>query len=234
MSLLFRVAFFTGCVALIYSCSPIKKYQQDPGVLSWEKHIREFEKKDSLQSDPDHAILFTGSSSIRLWSSLEEDMTPFPVIQRGYGGAHLTDFAVYCKRIIYPHQFDAMVLFVANDIAGQKQDREPEEVLKLFNYIVKQVRKKYSTQPIFFIEITPTNSRWKAWDKISAANALVRKKCLNTKGLYFIETASAFLGEDGKPMSNLFREDQLHLNKDGYAIWTRLIKNELAAVLGNR
>ena len=55
-------------------------------------------------------------------------MAPYPVIQRGYGGARLSDFAVYADRIISPHPCRAIVLFVANDITGSKSDKSPREV----------------------------------------------------------------------------------------------------------
>lgn len=199
--------------------------------MKWEKDIQAFEKLDASEPDPAEAILFTGSSSIRLWSTLEEDMAPYHVIQRGYGGAKLTDFAVYADRIVYPHKFKALALFVANDITGGKNDRTPAEVLGLFQYIVKQVRKNYKEEPIFFIQITPTNSRWKVWDKITEANNLIKKYCSEEKGLYFIETADRFFGDDGKPRAELFRDDQLHLNAAGYEIWTAVIKENLDKVL---
>lgn len=212
-------------------CSPVKQYKSDPEVLKWEKDIQAFEQLDATESDPADAILFTGSSSIRLWSTIEEDLAPYAVIQRGYGGAKLTDFAVYTERIIYPHKFKALALFVANDITGGKSDKTPQEVLELFQYIVKQVRKKYKDEPVFFIQITPTNSRWKVWDKISEANNIVKNYCSKEKDLYFIETADRFMGGDGKPRAELFREDQLHLNSEGYKIWTAVIKEHLDKVL---
>jgi len=89
---------------LILSCSPIKKYQTLPEVKAWENDIQKFEQLDKSEKYPDNAILFAGSSSIRLWTTLEKEMAPYPVIQRGYGGAKLSDFVVYAKRIFDPHQ----------------------------------------------------------------------------------------------------------------------------------
>jgi lysophospholipase L1-like esterase len=134
---------------------------------------------------------------------------------------------VYCKRIIYPHNPKAVVIFVANDITGGENDKTPEEVLKLYKYVVKQTRKKFPNEPMFFIQITPTNSRWKVWDKISEANNLIKSYSEKDPNLFYIETAAPFLGEDGKPKSELFRNDQLHLNLDGYKIWSGIIHENL-------
>src|SRR5512139_715640 len=88
---------------LAFSCTPVRVYQQLPSVISWEQDIKAFEHLDSVETYTTEAILFAGSSSIRLWSTLAVDMAPYPVIQRGYGGAKLSDFAVYVDRIVYPH-----------------------------------------------------------------------------------------------------------------------------------
>lgn len=225
--------FFPGCLTLLLlSCSPVvNKYRSNPDVLAWEKDIENFEHLDSLETDPEHAILFTGSSSIRFWSTISEDMAPLPVIRRGYGGAKFDDFAVYSKRIIYPHKFDALAIFVANDIIGGKDDKDPEEVRKLFAYVVKQVRDKYKTQPIFFIEITPTRARWNAWNKIKEANTVIENWCDKKDNVYFIETAHAFLDENGQPKEELFREDKLHLNEKGYDVWAGILKENISKVL---
>lgn len=77
--------WFLSCTTVLFiSCSPLKKY--DAKDRAWAlPEIEAFEKLDASKDYPDDAILFIGSSSIRLWKTLEEDMEPFNVIQRGYG-----------------------------------------------------------------------------------------------------------------------------------------------------
>lgn len=232
MKVTLRLSLIVALAALVIAaCSPLKKYQHRPEVLAWEKEIAALEALDSTEDHPSNAILFTGSSSIRLWNSIEADMQPYPVIRRGYGGAKLTDFIVYEKRLIYPHTFRAVAIFVANDITGGKNDKTPEEVLTLFKFAVKQIRKKYPDTPVFFIEITPTNSRWKAWPNISKANNLIKAWSDTQRHVHFIATSHRFLNEEGKPRSNLFIDDQLHLNRDGYKLWAEIIRAEMDKIL---
>lgn len=113
---------------LLVSCSPLRKYQDLPEVKAWETEIVKFEVSDRKETYPNDAILFAGSSSIKLWSTLAEDMSPYPVIQRGFGGSRLSDLAVYAERIFKPHPCRAIVLFVANDISGSDRDKSPDEV----------------------------------------------------------------------------------------------------------
>jgi hypothetical protein len=213
------------------SCSPIRKYQNLPEVRFWENDIQKFEQLDKSDKYPQDAILFAGSSSIRFWTSLEKDMAPYHVIQRGYGGAKLSDFAVYAGRIFDPHQCRAIVLFIANDIIGSNQDKTPEDVAALFRNVLKTFRKTHPVTPVFWISITPTVSRWKVWPEIQKANSLIKEICDKKKNTYFIKTDFAFLSENGLPKDELFRDDKLHLTEKGYAVWTEIIKKELNNIL---
>lgn len=218
-------------LSIVFSCSPLKEYKLS--AKKWEADIQKFEKLDSVEKYPANAVLFMGSSSIRLWSTLPEDMKPYHVIQRGFGGAKISDLAYYTPRIVYPHQCSAIVMFVANDITGSTDDKTPQEVASLFTYIVKTIRKKLPETPVFYIEVTPTESRWKVWSKISEGNSLIKKQTESLHKVYFIKTADAFLNSEGKPDAGLFLDDKLHLNEQGYKVWTTLIKNELNRVLKN-
>jgi len=216
---------------VILSCSPTRIYQDLPEVKAWETDISNFEKLDNSESYADNAVLFSGSSSIRLWKTLATDMAPFSVIQRGFGGSKLSDFTVYGDRIFSPHKCSALVMFVANDITGGNNDKSPEEVKKLFLYVLKTFRKTHPDTPFFWIGITPTSSRWKAWPEIEKANNLIREVCEKQRNTYYIKTDHAFLTEAGTPDDGLFIADKLHLNAKGYQIWTEIIKGELMKVL---
>ena len=216
----------------ILSCSPVKKYIDLPAVKAWEKDIAKFEEDDRTENYPDNSILFAGSSSIRLWNTLAVDMAPYPVIQRGFGGSHLYDLLVFADRIFKPHQCRAIVLFVANDISGSDQDKSPREVATLFKYVLKKIRESHPDTPVFWIEVTPTSSRWTIWPEIQESTKLIRQVCEANNNTYSIKTDFAFLNESGKPRDELFVGDKLHLNEKGYAIWNDLIKRELIRVLG--
>lgn len=210
---------------------PIAQYRE-AATKKWEDAILKLEERDRREQDPEHAILFVGSSSIRRWDTIAEDMKPWTTIQRGYGGAKFSDVAVYADRLTKPHQFDALVIFVANDIAGKETDKTPEEVLRLVQYVVQRVRDHHPDPPIFFIAITPTSSRFDVWPKIRKVNQLVQEYCEANSGTHFIETASHYLNSAGSPRDELFVDDKLHLNPAGYKIWATLISTALAEVLG--
>lgn len=197
----------------------------------WSEAIAAFEKLNESEPDPENATLFIGSSSIRRWTSIAEDMSPVPVIRRGYGGAKYTDMAVFVDRIVKPHRYRALVMFVGNGVTGQPTDHTPEQIEQLTRFIVNVSHQHQPEAPVFLIEITPCERRFSAWPKIRKVNARLREVALSTPNTYFIPTASHYLTADGKPRPELFVSDKLHLNEAGYKLWASLIQRRLNDVL---
>lgn len=226
---LFKRAVPVASILLLIGigCTSVNKYIQADEVLNWENDIRVFDSLNAVEPITPETLLVTGSSSVRLWNTIHEDLEPYLVMQRGYGGAKLTDFNYYAGRIIQPGTMKAIIVFVANDISGGEDDRTPREVFELFKKLVEQLRERNPGTPVFWIQTTPTPSRWHAIDQINKANGLIRNYCEKNEDLHFIETYDAYMDQKGIPDSTLFRDDMLHLNRHGYEIWTELIKLNL-------
>lgn len=218
-----------GCGMRSSAAEPMEDRRPDP---KWEKEMLAFEALDREHDYPEHAVLFTGSSSIRLWKTLETDMRPHPVIHRGFGGATMADVVRLADRYIRPHRFAAVVVFVANDISDRPAtDRTPEEVCGLYEAFIRRIRSYDSDAPILIVAITPTESRWRAWPAIREANRLLAGLCDDEPGVVFVPTEDLFLGASGRPIPGLFQEDRLHLSPVGYALWTRRIRSALDPIL---
>ena len=213
------------------SCASLGKYRGLAEVKAWESEIEKFEQLDVAKSYPSDAIMFAGSSSIRLWSTLGKDMLPYNVIQRGYGGAKLSDFAVYADRILYPHQCQAIVIFIANDITGSDNDKSPLEVSQLFRKTLYIIRRQFKDTPVFWVSVTPTPLRWHVWPEIKEAGDMIREICEDHRNTHYIDTERYFTNANGLPRAELFLDDRLHLNEEGYRVWSSLIKNELNKIL---
>jgi lysophospholipase L1-like esterase len=206
---------------------------REQAVKSWEKEVQKYEQQDRSEPDPESAILLLGSSSIRLWKTAAEDLSPYPVISRGYGGAKYSDLAVYAERLVKPHKFRAAVIFVGNDVVGGKDDRTPEEVAELARFIVQTIRRHNAEAPVFLIEITPTPKRFAVWEEIRQVNARLRELSFLETNTFFIETAEAYLTRDNLPRPEFFGDDKLHQNQTGYKLWGKLIRSELDQVLAH-
>ena len=216
------------------SCSPLLKYSQSN--RQFEEEVSFLESLDFKEKAGEKDVLFIGSSSIRLWDNIQVDMYPYSSIKRGYGGAHFYDLIHFSERLVKNHSPKAILIFVANDITGSNDltnivgDLSPNEVKKLFRYNYKLIRSIHKHIPIFLIETTPTPKRWKVWNKILQANKKLERFCKQETNLYFISTRDKFIGEDGLPIQSLFLNDELHLNVDGYKLWSSVIKSKLVEV----
>lgn len=197
----------------------------------WAKEIQKIEARDAGNDDPADAILFIGSSSIRRWGDIAIDMAPFSTIQRGYGGAKYSDVAVYAPRLLHPHQYRALVIFVGNDVSGSPEDHTPDQVEQLARHVLAVSRSHQPEAPIYLIEVTPTEKRYQAWPEIRKVNERLREIALSSPHVYFIATAEHYLDPLGYPRSELFVEDRLHLNEAGYHLWSTLIRRKLDETL---
>ncbi len=198
---------------------------------AWESSIRKFEAADRVQPPPADVIVFTGSSSITFWKTLQQDMAPLPVINRGFGGAKMNDVVYYAPRTVVAYRPRAVVLFAGtNDIAGSKP-KTAQEVYDGYRAFVNVVHAALPAVLIYYIAITPTPSRWKLWPSVQEANRLIELHTKTDARLHYIDLTAVILGADGKPDRSLYRLDRLHPNQKGYAVWTAQIKPILSADL---
>ena len=197
--------------------------KSDP-TMRWAVEMKNFDSVNLVDTYPANAVLFTGSSYIRLWKNIRKDVKYPSIIHRGYGGSNLTEMAYYVKRIVYPHQPAALFMYVGNDITGSEKDKTPTQVLELFKYVVKTIRDKYPELPIVWLQIAPSPKRWMVWNEVQEANSLIAAYCAGENRLYSVNSSARYLGKDGKPMENLFVDDRLHYNEKGYQLWGKEIK----------
>ncbi len=203
---------------------------REAATKKWEKDIAALEKLDASEADPADGVLLIGSSSIRRWEHAAVDLAPYRIIRRGYGGAKYSDLAVFAERIIQPHQYRAVVMFVGNDVTRSKEDHTPDQVEELVRSIVSVSRDHLPESPFLIVEVTPTQKRLEAWPNIRKLNARLREIALTEPNTYFVATAEHYLDKDDQPRGELFVEDRLHLNEAGYAIWADLIRRRLDEV----
>ena len=194
---------------------------QDPVPKRFEKEILTFEKNDKTNPPPQGAILFVGSSSIRLWKTLAHDFPDRPVFNRGFGGSHISEVNEYVDRIVFPYH-PRMIVFYAgtNDIADGKT---PERVCNDLKRFVGMVREKLPETRIAYISLSPNPARWKMIDQIREANQRIADYVKTVPNAEFIDAYSQMLGEDGLPKPDIFGPDQLHMNEKGYALWTEIV-----------
>ncbi|MEZ5569672.1 MAG: GDSL-type esterase/lipase family protein [Halioglobus sp.] len=207
-----------------------KASSEDP--LVWEADIRALERRAEGQFPAHTAVVFVGSSSIRLWDSLAKDMAPVPVIRQGFGGAKLNDVVHYAERLVSVHRPRAVVVFAGTNDIQPGRSKSPAALLAAYQTLVRTVRREQPELPVYFIAITPSPMRWAVWDVALETNRLITEYSAGDQNLHVIDTGPALLGADGKPERANYVFDGLHLSAQGYAIWTSIIRPPLLAELG--
>lgn len=191
----------------------------------WEKEISAYEAIDRTNPPPKGALLFVGSSTIRLWKTLAQDFPDQKVINRGFGGSEIVDSTHFADRLIFPLE-PRMILFRAggNDLANGKS---PEQVYEDFKEFVACVQAKLPGAEIVYISWNPTLARWQQAGKEKALNDMVKKFVGQNPRLKYIETYDMTLGADGKPRAELFVADKLHFNSEGYKLLAERVRSFL-------
>ncbi|MBN2321684.1 MAG: hypothetical protein JXR49_21575 [Acidobacteria bacterium] len=148
-------------------------------------------------------------------------LNPLTIIHRGFGGSIMNDALYYADRIVIPYKPRAVLLYEGdNDTAF---GIPPEKIIETFDTFVKKIHQVLPETRIYVISIKPSLSRWKIWDAMKKANALLKAKCETNPLLTCIDVATPMLDEKGALLPDIFIQDNLHLNEKGYNIWSEAI-----------
>jgi lysophospholipase L1-like esterase len=201
-----------------------------PDPTRFEAEIKAFEEMDRKDTPPKGAVLFVGSSSIRLWPTAER-FPGWTVINRGFGGSHIADVNHYFDRVVRKY-LPAVVVFYAgdNDLGTGKP---PDEVFADYQTFVQKVHAARPDTEIVYIAIKPSLQRWALWEKMKLFNERIRTFSASRSRLHFVDIAAPMLGADGRPRPELLVEDGLHMTPAGYDIWTGLVSKVVTPLIRN-
>ncbi len=195
--------------------------KQIPDPLRFKKEVNAFVQYDKKNSFPEQAILFLGSSSIRKWYT-HDAFPEFPILNRGFGGSHLSDVLYYYDDLLKKYDPSVVVFYEGdNDIAYGKS---PQQIFDDYKTFIARFNKDFPHSKLIFISIKPSILRWKKWPLMQQTNQLIRKFNEQHANLFYLDLAKVLLDKDGKPDANLYIKDGLHLNANGYARWNRTLR----------
>lgn len=214
-----RLRGFLACALLFLSLAaqacPVPSRQ-------WQAEIDRLVADDGEHPPPQDGVLFVGSSSIRMWTTLAADFPGVPVIDRGFGGSVIADTTYFADRIAIPYHPRLIVMYAGdNDIA---EGLSPRQVLEEFEAFTVRVRRGLPDVAIAYISIKPSIARFAMWPRMRAANRLIADWMQTQTRMSFVDVSSGMLGEHGKPRAALFRGDGLHTTAAGYAVWVQALE----------
>jgi lysophospholipase L1-like esterase len=195
---------------------------EQPDFARWEKDIRAMEASEKTNPPPKNAILFLGSSTIRLWKTLARDFPGVPLINRGFGGSEIADATHFAARLVFPYA-PKQIIFRSggNDLQTGKT---PEQVCADFQAFVATVHSRLPETEIVFLSWNHSPSRWSSASRERALNQLVAEYAQGQSRVKYLDLTGVSLDANGQPRPELFVSDRLHFNEAGYQLLTERVR----------
>jgi len=166
-------------------------------------------------------LLFTGSSSIRMWKDVQEYFPDYYAINTGFGGSHMSDLLFYLEDVVLQYHPGQVFIYEGdNDVGdGKKAARIRRDTRK----VVMAINQSLPGSQICLISPKPSPARWELKTEYEKVNNSLSSYASKTGGVDFIDVWQVMLNPDGTPIKHVFLEDSLHMNKAGYDIWAEEI-----------
>jgi lysophospholipase L1-like esterase len=225
LSLLIPLALFL-CPALLRPDEAPRPIRPDPARFA--KDIAAFDAAEKTNPPERGGIVFTGSSSVRLWD-VKKAFPDLPVLNRGFGGSVAHDVIVYADQVILRYQPKLLVLYTgSNDLHGHptapvQAGLTPEEALADYTSLLNLVHEKLPQTRVIVSSVKVAPVRATEMPSVKKLNLLLEAWCRDKSWIRWVEATNYLLGSDGQPIESLYRADRLHLNDEGYAKWNAVI-----------
>ena len=186
----------------------------------WQSEIDTFDKLNGANPLQD-GILFTGSSSIRMWKDPAKDFNNPKILNRGFGGSQIIDLIENFDQVILKYHPQKIVIYSGdNDI---QEGKSAEIVFGDFCVLYGMIKAKLPNAKVYYIAIKPSLNRWNKVIEMQKANTMINEY-LNTKSnAAFVDIFSPMIDITGKPSDKWFMEDGLHMTDEGYQLWTKIL-----------
>ncbi|MEP3373769.1 MAG: GDSL-type esterase/lipase family protein [Maribacter dokdonensis] len=179
-------------------------------------------KYDSIWDSSKETIVFTGSSSVRLWRKLQEEFPDHQIINSGFGGSQASDLLYFIDELIL--SFNPKKVFIYegdNDLWAKKR---PADVLDTTADIIRRIKAKNTSTQVILISAKPSISRWKIRGKYKRLNRKMERFTQDDPNLFYVDVWKPMLNKR-KLKTDIFIEDGLHMNQKGYDIWYAAMKD---------
>ncbi len=203
---------------LFFAFTGVNVQAQDPS--RFQSEIESIQSKNFERNNLP-LVVFTGSSSIRMWENLETAFPGYQVLNNGFGGSEFSDLIHYKEELIFNFQPDYLFIYEGdNDVNSGKP---PADIAEEANNLILEIKGRLPNTKIFLISPKPSISRWQLRDQYLSVNLLLNRVSQTHFSTYFIDVWNPMMDEHGVVRTDLFIEDDLHMNETGYAIWQEVI-----------
>ncbi|MEQ8953518.1 MAG: GDSL-type esterase/lipase family protein [Gammaproteobacteria bacterium] len=222
-----RSSFFIRAVLLIsLVAAAVSAQAQNTDPTRWEEAMQRFDEQDRMSPPPEGAIVLTGSSSIARWNDqAAAALAPLTVIPRGFGGSIMSDVLHHLDRVALRYKPRAILIYEGdNDTAWEIPN---DEIVGNFEKIVARIHEQLPATRIYVMSVKPSVLRANVWSAAEGVNQRLHAIADKDPLVYYVDAANPFLQADGSVMTDIFVDDDLHLNDLGNLIWGSVIRAAL-------
>ena len=198
-------------------------FAQEQRPPFWDD-IQSFKKSDSVAFPPGNAILFIGSSSFTMWKEVQNDFPGYKIINRAFGGSTLADQLRYIKEVVFPYKPKQVIIYCGENDLASSDTVSAKTVATRFYKLFALIRKKFPKAQVTYVSMKPSPSRSFLLPKMISGNEMIKKFLASRKRTAYIDVYKEMIDDEGKPRTDIFLDDNLHMNRDGYAIWIKSIQ----------
>ena len=195
---------------------------QSAGTPRFQSDINAFLSEDQINPPPKSSILFIGSSILRQWVSLNQQMAPLPVFNRAFGGSQTADILLHMEKIVLPYEPRIIVYYCGSNDINASQNAVA--IAERFFEFCRRVHERLPATRIFYVSINRAPQKKTRWDVVDSTNAIVRKYCSATDRLAFIDVNPVLFDKSNNPRLELYQRDELHLTEQAYEGFAAIIK----------
>lgn len=195
-------------------------FSQDPTRFADE--VEAIQKKyDTLWDASKETIVFTGSSSVRIWNDLQERFPEHQIVNSGFGGSQASDLLYYSEEFIL--RFRPKKVFIYEGDNDVSEGKKSKEIMSDISEIISKIRAQDATTEIVLIAAKPSIARWSLKKDFKRLNRKFRKLSRRDVQMNYADVWKPMLSHR-KVKEDIFIEDGLHMNAKGYEIWYETLK----------
>ncbi|PIQ48761.1 MAG: G-D-S-L family lipolytic protein [Cytophagales bacterium CG12_big_fil_rev_8_21_14_0_65_40_12] len=193
-------------------------FAQDP--LRFAEEVKKFENTANNYPEANR-IVFTGSSSIRLWVDFKSYFPNDNVINTGFGGSETSDLIHYKSLLI--DQFNPRQVFIYEGDNDLNSGKSPIQIVSDLTALVSSLLENKIIESIVIISPKPSIARAALRTEYEKMNKVIKASTELSTRVQFADIWPPMLNPDGSLKKELFIEDGLHMNKKGYDLWIQVI-----------
>ena len=169
-------------------------------------------------------VLLVGSSNFRKWTNAVTDLAPLPVTNRAFGGSQTSHQLMFFDQVVPPCHPGLVVWYCgSNDIKGKK---DATSILERTEEWISRVKQMDSAAAVLLVSVirAPQKHRDGQVAVVDAVNRGYEEIARSKEGVFYVDVNAALQSPTGESRAELYVEDGLHLNGEGYRQMTTLLK----------